>query len=117
MGKKVDAILSPNFVEEMLRLAFANKQFAELVVDNLDLSNFPRELGGCKAMLKVLADTMKKTGNLATFGMVEMTFPNNEEVSKKIAEVKGLIPLSSAIVFETSSVVGQVISTIPNFAR
>lgn len=90
MGKKVDAILSPNFVEEMLRLAFANKQFAELVVDNLDLSNFPRELGGCKAMLKVLADTMKKTGNLATFGMVEMTFPNNEEVSKKIAEVKGI---------------------------
>ena len=72
MAKKVDAILSPNFVEEMLRLAFANKQFAELVVDNLDLSNFPRELGGCKAMLKVLADTMKKTGNLATFGMVEM---------------------------------------------
>lgn len=59
-GKKVDAILSPNFVEEMLKLAFANKQFAELVVDNLDLSNFPRELGGCKAMLKVLADTMKK---------------------------------------------------------
>ena len=52
MAKKVDAILSPNFVEEMLRLAFANKQFAELVVDNLDLSNFPRELGGCKAMLK-----------------------------------------------------------------
>lgn len=90
MAKKVDAILSPNFVEEMLRLAFANKQFAELVVDNLDLSNFPRELGGCKAMLKVLADTMKKTGNLATFGMVEMTFPNNEEVSKKIAEVKGI---------------------------
>jgi KaiC/GvpD/RAD55 family RecA-like ATPase len=41
-------------------------------------------------MLKVLADTMKKTGNLATFGMVEMTFPNNEEVSKKIAEVKGI---------------------------
>lgn len=90
MAKKVDAILSPNFVEEMLRLAFANKQFAELVVDNLDLSNFPRELGGCKAMLKVLSDTMKKTGNLATFGMVEMTFPNNEEVAKKISEVKGI---------------------------
>ena len=90
MGKKVDAILSPNFVEEMLRLAFANKQFAALVVDNLDLSNFPRELGGCKAMLKVLSDTMKKSGNLATFGMVEMAFPSNKDVLKKIEDVKAI---------------------------
>ena len=90
MAKKVDAILSPNFVEEMLRLAFANKQFAALVVDNLDLSNFPRELGGCKAMLKVLSDTMKKSGNLATFGMVEMAFPSNKDVLKKIEDVKAI---------------------------
>ena len=90
MSKKVDALLSANFVEEMLRLAFANKGFAEIVVENLDLSNFPRELGGCKAMLKVLSDTMKESGSLATYGTVEMTFPTNEDVKKKIAEVKAL---------------------------
>lgn len=90
MAKKVDAVLSPNFVEEMLRLAFSNKQFASLVVDNLDVSNFPRELGGCKAMLKVLSDTMRKSGDLATFGMVEMTFPSNKDVLKKIEEVKAI---------------------------
>lgn len=90
MNKKVDAVLSPAFVEEMLRLAFANKIYAALVVDNVDLSNFPRELGGCKAMLKVLSDTMNKTGGLATFGMVEMAFPNNKDISKKIEEVKAL---------------------------
>jgi len=90
MSKKVDALLSANFVEEMLRLAFANKGFAEIVVENLDLSNFPRELGGCKAMLKVLSDTMKESGSLATYGTVEMTFPTNEDVKKKISEVKAL---------------------------
>ena len=71
MSKKVDAILSPSFVEEMMRLAFANREFARLVTSNLDLSNFPRELGGCKSMLKVLNDNMKN-GRHATFGMVEM---------------------------------------------
>ena len=88
--KKVDAILSPNFVEEMLRLAFANKHFANLVSENIDLSNFPRDLGSCKAMLKVLSDTLKKTGNLATFGIVEMTYPNNEDIQRKISEIKQL---------------------------
>lgn len=90
MSKRVDATLSPNFVEEMLRLAFANKEFATLVVENLDLSNFPRELGSCKAMLKVLADTMKESGALATYGTVEMTFPTNEDVKNKIRDVKAL---------------------------
>lgn len=90
MNKKIDGVLGSNFVEEMLRLAFANREFATLVVDNIDLSNFPRELGGCKAMLKVLSDTMRKTGNLATFGMVEMTFPTNQDVLKKIEDVKAL---------------------------
>jgi KaiC/GvpD/RAD55 family RecA-like ATPase len=90
MSKKVDAILSPDFVEEMLKLSFSNKAFAELVVENVDLSNFPRELGGCKAMLKVLSDTMKRTQNLATFGMVEMAFPNDKSVHEKVKEVKAL---------------------------
>ena len=48
MSKKVDAILSPTFVEEMMRLAFANREFARLVTSNIDLSNFPRELGVVK---------------------------------------------------------------------
>lgn len=90
MNKKVDAILSPNFVEEMLKLAFANRAFAAMVIDNLDLSNFPRELGGCKAMLKVLSDEMNRNGNLATLGMVEMTYPNNKDVLKKIEDIKNL---------------------------
>lgn len=90
MNKKIDAVLSPNFVEEMMRLAFANKQFAHMVVENLDLSNFPREMGGCKAMLKVLADTLRSGGGLATYGMVEMTYPNNQDVAKKLAEVRAL---------------------------
>lgn len=88
MAKKVDAVLSPNFVEEMLRLAFSNKKFAILVTDNLDISNFPREMGSCKAMLKVLLDNMRQNGSLATFGMVEMAYPNNAEITKKIEEVK-----------------------------
>lgn len=88
--KKVDAILGANFVEEMLRLAFSSLDYARLVSENLDVSNFPRQLGGCKAMLKVLSDTYRRTGKLATFGMVEMEFPNNEEVKKKIADVKSL---------------------------
>ena len=75
MDKKIDAILSPSFVEEMMRLAFANRQFAIMVTDNLDLSNFPREMGGCKAMLKVLADNLRRDGGLATYGMVEMACP------------------------------------------
>lgn len=90
MGKRIDAVLSPSFVEEMMRLAFANKQFAHMVVENLDLSNFPREMGGCKAMLKVLADTLRSGGGLATYGMVEMTYPNNQDVAKKLAEVRAL---------------------------
>lgn len=90
MSKKVDAILSPNFVEEMLRLAFANHEFANLVVENIDLSNFPRELGGCKAMLKVLGDVMRSSGSLATYGMVEMAFPGNQDISKKIKEVQSI---------------------------
>lgn len=89
MNKKVDAILSPTFVEEMMRLAFANRQFAQMVADNLDLSNFPREMGGCKAMLKVLSDNLK-LGGLATFGMVEMAYPGNRDVANKIEEVKRL---------------------------
>lgn len=88
--KKVDAVLGPNFVEEMLRLAFSNKDYARLVCENLDVSNFPRQLGGCKAMLKVLSDTYRRTGKLATYGMVEMEFPNNADVQKKIHEVKSL---------------------------
>lgn len=90
MAKKVDSILSPYFVEDMLKLAFFNKQFAHLVVENIDISNFPRELSSCKAMMKVLSDTLRKTGELATLGMVEMTFPNNTDISKKIAEIKGM---------------------------
>lgn len=90
MNKKVDAILSPNFVEEMLKLAFANRSFAAMVIDNLDLSNFPRELGGCKAMLKVLSDEMNRNGGLATLGMVEMAYPNNKDVLKKIEDIKKL---------------------------
>lgn len=86
----VDAVLSPNFVEELLRLAFANRQFAQMVVSNVDVSNFPREMGACKAMLKVLADTMNNGGNLATFGTVEMTYPNNKDIQDKIKEVKNL---------------------------
>lgn len=85
-----DGILSSNFVEELLRLAFANRQFAQMVVDNVDVSNFPREMGACKAMLKVLADTMNNGGNLATFGTVEMVYPNNQEISAKIKEIKGI---------------------------
>lgn len=88
MNNKIEGVLSPNFVEEMLRLAFSNKAYASLVVDNLDLSNFPRELSGCKAMLKVLSDTLNRNGGLATFGMVEMAFPNNQDVAKKISEIK-----------------------------
>lgn len=89
MNKKVDAVISPNFVEEMMRLAFANRDFARMVTENLDLSNFPREMSGCKAMLKVLMDNMKK-GNFATYGMVEMAYATKEEVIKKIKEVQGL---------------------------
>lgn len=90
MSKKVDSVLSPNFVEEMLRLAFSNKRYARLVVENLDVSNFPREMGSCKAMLKVLSETMNSRGELATFGMVEMRFPNNQDISNKISEIKAL---------------------------
>ena len=90
MNKRVEAILSPNFVEEMLRLAFSNKVYAGLVCENIDLSNFPRELGGCKAMLKVLSDNLLKSGNLATYGMVEMAYPGNQDVVKKISEVKAI---------------------------
>ena len=86
----VDTVLSPSFVEELLRLAFANRQFAQMVVSNVDVSNFPREMGACKAMLKVLADTMNNGGNLATFGTVEMTYPNNKDIQDKIKEVKAL---------------------------
>lgn len=86
----VDTVLSPSFVEELLRLAFANRQFAQMVVSNVDVSNFPREMGACKAMLKVLADTMNDGGNLATFGTVEMTYPNNKDIQDKIKEVKAL---------------------------
>ena len=89
MSKKVDAVLSPSFVEEMMRLAFANREFARLVTSNIDLSNFPRELGGCKAMLKVLNDNMKN-GRHATFGMVEMAYSNKEDVLKKIKDVQAL---------------------------
>lgn len=90
MDKKIDAILSPSFVEEMMRLAFANRQFAIMVTDNLDLSNFPREMGGCKAMLKVLADNLRRDGGLATYGMVEMAYPGNKDVAKKLEEVRSL---------------------------
>jgi len=90
MNKKIDAILSPNFVEEMMRLAFANRTFAKMVTDNLDISNFPREMGGCKAMLKVLADTLRAGEGLATYGMVEMAYPGNQDVAKKLADVKAL---------------------------
>ena len=96
MTKKVEAVLSPTFVEEMLRLAFSNKTFAEMVVNNIDLSNFPRELGRCKVMLKVLSDTMRKDGSLATYGMVEMAFPDSKEISKKISDIKS-IPLPEYI--------------------
>lgn len=92
MTKRVEAVLSPTFVEEMLRLAFSNRVFAEMVVNNIDLSNFPRELGSCKVMLKVLSDTMRKDGSLATYGMVEMAFPDSKEISKKISDIKS-IPL------------------------
>ena len=88
--KKTDAVLGPNFVEEMLRLAFSSLDYARMVCENLDVSNFPRQLGGCKAMLKVLSDTYRRTGKLATYGTVEMEFPNNADVHKKIAEVKAL---------------------------
>lgn len=87
--KKFDAVLSPTFVEEMLRLAYSNKTFAGLVVENVSISNFPRELGACKAMLKVLADNYRN-GVFATLGMVEMAFPKSEEVAKKVAEIKSM---------------------------
>lgn len=90
VSKITGAVLSPTFVEEMLRLAFANRQFAEMVVNNLDVSNFPRELGSCKAMLKVLSDNMRKNDCLATYGMVEMAFPQSKEVAAKIAEIKSI---------------------------
>lgn len=90
MSEKINAVLGTNFVEEMLRLAFNNLDYAKLVCENLDVSNFPRQLGGCKAMLKVLNDIYRKTGKLATYGSVEMEFPNNEEVRKKIEEVRSL---------------------------
>lgn len=90
MDKKLDAVLSPNFVEEMMKLAFSNREYARMVTENLDLSNFPRELGGCKAMLKVLSDNMKRSGGMATFGMVEMAYRGKEDVLRKIEEVKKL---------------------------
>lgn len=87
--KRFDAVLSPTFVEEMLRLAYSNKTFAGLVVENVNVSNFPRELGACKAMLKVLADNYRN-GVFATLGMVEMAFPKSDEVAKKISEIKSM---------------------------
>jgi len=47
-------------------------------------------LGACKAMLKVLADTMKKTGNLATFGMVEMTFLTTRKFQRRLLRSREL---------------------------
>lgn len=88
--RRIDATLGPNFVEEMLRLAFSSLDYARLVCENLDVSNFPRQMGACKAMLKVLTDTYRKTGKLATFGSVEMAFPDNEDVANKIREIKAL---------------------------
>jgi len=72
--------LSPQFLEELIKTSFYNKDVCEVIIEHCGYELIPKELPECKFILKAVTEHFRSTGKLPTIGMIAQKFQQNDKV-------------------------------------
>lgn len=81
--------LSPNFLNEILKLCFSKKNFLEIVVTHLKYQYIPKELQEYKFILQSISNQRElSNGKLPSYGVISQQYKNDVDVQDALAKIK-----------------------------
>jgi len=98
--------LTPQFLDEIFKLAFTKKPFLEIVIEHLKYTYIPKELSAFKFILQSITNQYSLTGKLPSYGICSQQHQVNSEVQSALSKIK------AADIIDTELALKQLFSFI-----